>query len=358
MSVNFYPLKVADVRRETADAVSVLFDVPDDLLERFRFQPGQHLTLRSTLKGDEVRRNYSVCVAPSDNELRVAIKRIPNGVFSTWANADIKPGQVIDVMPPHGSFTWRFDKNARRQYAAFAGGSGITPILSLLKTALAAEPGSEFTLFYGNRDSASIMFLEQLAGLKNRFLGRLRVYHFLEDEEEDFDLFNGRLDKAKVAEVLAHLIAPEDIDAFFICGPGPMMSAVEDALKSAGVKPDRILIERFTTGEASATDIAAARALEQRAQGLKLQVKLDGRKRSITFDSAKGSILENARAVGFGAPFACKAGVCATCKAKVVSGKVQMKTNYGLSAEDLELGYVLTCQAVPLEDDVFLDYDV
>jgi ring-1,2-phenylacetyl-CoA epoxidase subunit PaaE len=353
----FYSLKIANVRRETADSVSICFDVPQEIADRFQFRPGQHLTVRQSLNGDEVRRNYSVCVAPHENELRIAIKQVTGGVFSTWANTSLQEGAVIDVMSPHGSFTWKFDSAKKRRYVCFAGGSGITPILSIIKSGLIEEPGSEFTLLYGNRSTATIMFLEELAGLKNRYLDRLQVYHFLEDEFEDVDLFNGRLDRAKADDVLKTLINPAEVDGFFICGPGPMMSAVEEALHANGVPKDHILIERFTTGALSAAQVEAATALQKEAAGRKVQITLDGRRRVFTFDAEKGSILENARAAGAPAPFACKAGVCATCRAKVVSGKVTMKQNYGLSEEEVAQGYVLTCQAVPLTDDVKLDYD-
>ena len=357
MSASFHPLKIADVRREIDDAVSLRFELPDDLRDAFRFVPGQHLTLRTEIEGEDIRRNYSICVAPHEDELRVAIKQINGGVFSTWANSSLAPGDTLEVMPPHGSFTWAFDPARAATYVGFAGGSGITPILSLLKTALAVEPQSSFTLLYGNRASNSIMFLEELAALKNRFMDRLQIYHFLEEEEEEVDLFNGRLDSAKISEVLQSIVDPAIIDAAFICGPGPMMDAAEKGLVVAGVPAERILIERFTIGEMSAAQAAAARALEQQAEGLRVQVTLEGRRRTLVFDAEKGSILENARSAGLPAPFACKAGVCATCRARLISGEVKMKANYGLSAEEVAQGYVLTCQAVPLTDDVVLDYD-
>jgi ring-1,2-phenylacetyl-CoA epoxidase subunit PaaE len=357
MSAAFHSLKIADVRREIDDAVSIRFELPDELREAFHFTAGQHLTLRADIGGEDVRRNYSICVAPHERELRVAIKQIAGGAFSTWANRELVPGASLDVMSPHGSFTWNFDAARTANYVGFAGGSGITPILSLLKTALESEPLSSFTLLYGNRFSGSIMFLEELAALKNRFMSRLQIYHFLEEEEEEVDLFNGRLDSAKIADVLQSLVDPTTIDAAFICGPGPMMDAAEAGLVEAGVASTKILIERFTVGAMSAEQIAAGRALEQQAAGLKVQVTLEGRRRTLAFDADKGSILENARAAGLPAPFACKAGVCATCRARLISGEVRMKANYGLSAEEVAQGYVLTCQAVPLTDNVVLDYD-
>ena len=358
MSIDFHKLRVAEVKRETPDAVSVRFELPENLRERFAFKAGQHLTFRREFNGEEVRRNYSVCVSPSEGVLKIGVKKISGGAFSSWVNDELKVGDELEVMAPHGSFCWSFDPDARREYVAFAGGSGITPILSLIKTALAMEPHSRFTLFYGNRNSMGVMFLEEIAGLKDRYIDRLSVYHFLEEEEEEIDLFNGRLDRAKAETLLSSLVRPENIDAFFICGPGPMMDAVEEALLAKNVEKQRILIERFTTGPLSAAQAAAARALEEKAAGLKMSVTLNGRRMNITFDPAQHSILDNVRAAGLPAPFACKGGVCATCRAKVTAGEVSMKVNYGLSEQEIADGFVLTCQATPLTEGVALTYDV
>lgn len=357
MTSTFHSLMIAEVRQEIADAISVRLDVPAGLGDQFTYKPGQHLTLRAEIDGEDVRRNYSICSAPQDGELRVAIKKIAGGLFSTWANDNLAAGQSVEVMAPHGSFTWQFDPARTGTYAGFAGGSGITPILSLMKTALLTEPNSRFVLFYGNRNTQSIMFLEEIADLKNTYLDRLLVHHFLEDEEGDFDLLNGRLDQAKVGDVLTSLVDPTIFDAAFICGPGPMMDAVENALQTAGLEADRILIERFQVGELSAARREAARALEQQAEGLSMRLTIDGRRRTLRYSAERGSVLDNARAEGLPAPFACKAGVCATCRAKVVSGKVEMIQNFGLNKDDVARGYVLTCQAIPLTDDVELDFD-
>jgi ring-1,2-phenylacetyl-CoA epoxidase subunit PaaE len=357
MSFDFHKLRVAEVKRETPDAVSVRFELPEELREAFEFRAGQHLTFRREIGGEELRRNYSVCVSPSEGVLKIGVKRIAGGAFSGWVNDELKAGDVVEVMAPHGSFCWAFDETARREYVAFAGGSGITPVLSLLKTALTMEPHSRFTLFYGNRNSPGVMFLEEIAGLKDRYLDRLSVFHFLEEEEEEIELFNGRLDRTKVEEVLSTVVRPQNVDAFFICGPGPMMDAVEEALIAKGVDKARILIERFTTGPLSAAQAAAARALEEKAAGLKMSVTLNGRRVQVAFDPEKHSILDNVRAAGLPAPFACKGGVCATCRAKVTAGEVSMKVNYGLSEQELAEGYVLTCQATPLTEGVALTYD-
>jgi len=359
MSLNkgFHALKIAEVRRETADAVSVRFEVPPELREIFTFSAGQHLTLRTEIGGEDVRRNYSVCVSPSENEIRIAIKQMPSGRFSGWANTALREGQFVDVLPPMGRFVLPASGGPSRNYIALAGGSGITPVISILKTTLQTLPQSRFTLLYGNRDTASIMFLEELAGLKNRYLERLEIYHFLENEAEEIELFNGRLDRAKCDEVFATLVDPGVADAFFICGPGPMMDAAESALLERGVAPERIYIERFTTSAPSAEQLARNEALQQKAAGTDLTVTLDGRRSRIRFDADKGNILESVQAAGLPAPYACKSGVCTTCRAKILSGTVEMKKNYGLSEAEIAQGYVLTCQAVPTSGEVALSYD-
>ena len=357
MSARFHRLKIADVRREIDDAVSVAFELTDDMREAFKFLPGQHVTLRADVDGEELRRNYSIFMAPHEEELRVAIKQIGGGRFSTWANRALERGTTLDVMAPHGSFTWTFDSTRRATYVGFAGGSGVTPILSLLKATLIEEPQSRFVLFYGNRSSSSIMFLEELAQLKDRFMSQLEVYHFLDDEEQEVGLFNGRLDSAKLTELFQSLINPAEIDAAFICGPGPMMDAVEFGLKQAGVAADRILIERFTVGVAPPKRAAAIRELEQKAAGVKMRVTLEGLTRTVTFDPVRGNVLDSALAAGLPAPYACKAGVCATCRAKLVRGKAQMMMNCGLSEAEVRAGYILTCQSIPETGDVAIDYD-
>ncbi len=357
MSVGFHSLEVAEVIAETSEASSIRFAVPEELRETFRFRPGQHLTLRTEIGGEEVRRNYSLCVAPEEGVVKVTVKRIAGGVFSNWANDHLEPGVRIDVMPPHGSFTWDFDPGAASHYVAFAGGSGITPVISLLKTAMIEEPASRFTLLYGNRDSSSVIFLEELARLKNLYLSRLEIHHFLAEESEDIELFNGMLDRAKCDEVLTHLVEPDEVAAFFICGPEPMMDSAEQALGAHGVPKDRIHLERFTAGRPSAALAAQIQALQQEAQGLSLLITLDGRKRRVAFDAGAGNILDSARLAGLPAPYACKAGVCATCRARVVSGEVEMAARYGLTDEEVASGYVLTCQSVPKGEGVEVDYD-
>ena len=356
MAEHFHRLRVAEVVAETEEANSIRFEIPQELEEAFRFRAGQHLTLRADIGGEEVRRNYSLCTAPFENDVMVTVKRIAGGVFSNWVGDRLKPGDVLDVMTPHGSFTRPFDAGAANHYVAFAGGSGITPIMSLVRTALAEEPRSRFTLFYGNRDSTSIIFLEALAALKDRYMGRLEIYHFLDAEAGDVDLFNGMLDRTRCDEAIEHLVdEPQAVAAWFICGPGPMMDAAEAALVDQGIAHDRIHIERFTAGRPSAALAAQMQALQEQAAGLTVSVTLDGRTRKVDFTEA--NILDSARAAGLPAPFACKAGVCATCRAKVTKGKVEMAARYGLTDEEVAAGYILTCQSVPSGEGVAVDYD-
>jgi ring-1,2-phenylacetyl-CoA epoxidase subunit PaaE len=357
MSPHFHPLTVTEVRRETPDAVSLRFELPDALRDTFRFKAGQYLTLKTELAGEEIRRNYSLCVSPVDQELRVAIKQIPGGAFSTYANSELKAGDTLDVMPPGGSFVWDMSGTQPHHYVGFAGGSGITPILSLLKTALATESASQFTLLYGNRNSQGVIFLEELAALKDRYLDRLQVLHFLEDEVDEIDLLNGRLDRAKCDELLSTFIDPSAITAFFICGPGPMMDAAEQSLLAFGVPAGQIFVERFSAGDLTPAQAAAAKQLEEQASGLKLTVTLEGRRHIIAFDAKAGNILDSAREAGLPAPYACKGGVCATCRAKVVSGHVEMKRNYGLTDEEVAAGFILTCQSIPVGEGVVIEYE-
>jgi len=356
MAEHFHALRVAEVVPETAEANSIMFDVPAELSGAYRFKAGQHLTLRAVVDGEDVRRNYSLCTAPDEGRLMVTVKRIAGGRMSNWIGDNLKPGDVIDVMPPVGSFTCDFGAGTARHFVGFAGGSGITPVISLIRTALKAEPDSRFTLFYGNRDSASVIFLEALADLKDRYLERFELYHFLAEEEQDVALFNGMLDKQTCATAIEQLIGdPAAIDQWFICGPGPMMDAAESALLDKGVDRQRIHIERFTADRPSAALAAEMAQLQTKAAGATVTVTLDGRTRKVPFTA--GNILDSAREAGLPAPFACKAGVCATCRAKVTSGKVEMAARYGLTDEEIAAGYVLTCQSVPAGDGVAVDYD-
>ena len=356
MAEHFHALRVLEIVPETNEANSIRFEIPPELRDRFAFKAGQHLTLRAMLNGEEVRRNYSLCTAPAENDWLVTVKRIGGGLFSNWVGDELKAGDTVDVMPPHGSFTTEFDAAKSRHLVGVAGGSGITPVMSLIKTLLREEPQSRFTLLYGNRDSSSVIFLEALAALKDKHLGRFEIYHFLDQEEQDIALFNGMLNRERLEEAIEHLVpGAADVDGWFICGPGPMMDAAEGVLLDRNVAKERIHIERFTADRPAGAVVKEMAQLQTQAEGLSVSVTLDGRTRRVPF--AAGNILDSARASGLPAPFACKAGVCATCRAKVTSGKVEMAARYGLTDEEVAAGYVLTCQSVPIGDGVAVDYD-
>jgi ring-1,2-phenylacetyl-CoA epoxidase subunit PaaE len=356
MAEHFHALRVAEIVPETNEANSIRFEVPPELRERFAFKAGQHLTLRATVGGEEVRRNYSLCTAPDEQDWMVTVKRIGGGLFSNWIGDRLKAGDTLDVMPPHGSFTTDFDASRSRHLVGIAGGSGITPVMSLIRSTLKLEPQSRFTLLYGNRDSSSVIFLETLAGLKDKHLRRLEIYHFLDAEEQDIELFNGMLDRARLEEAIPALVPDAgDVDGWFICGPGPMMDAAEGVLLDRNIPKDRIHIERFTADRPAGAVVREIADLQTQAEGVTVSVTLDGRTRRVPFTA--GNILDSARAAGLPAPFACKAGVCATCRAKVTKGKVEMAVHYGLTDDEVADGYVLTCQSVPLGDGVAVDYD-
>jgi ring-1,2-phenylacetyl-CoA epoxidase subunit PaaE len=351
----FHALRVAEVRRETAEAVSVRFEVPQDLEKVFAFEAGQYLTVKTMIEGEEVRRCYSICAAPPEAELRIAVKALRGGRFSTFANQRLREGDVLEVMPAAGHFTAPGGAGA---YVAFAAGSGITPVFSLMKTALMKDAQSRFTLFYGNRRSAEILFLEELAALKNRYMDRVEIFHFLSQEQEDMEFFNGRLDDLKCREILARLVDVAAAKMFFVCGPEGMMLAAEEALLAAGVAADKIRVERFVAAAMSPAQLESAMEAVREAAGRRMGVVLDGRRSTVVFDAALGNILDSVRAAGMPAPFACKGGVCATCRARLLEGEVDMKVNYGLTPDEVARKYILTCQSTPRGEGVVITYDV
>lgn len=353
MTPKFHPLKIAELRRETADAVSLRFEVPAALAEDYRFVQGQHLTLKARVGDEELRRSYSICAGVNDGELRVAIKKVAGGRFSTWANGGIQVGDVLEVMTPEGRFHTPLDPAQARHYVAFAAGSGITPILSLIKTTLAAEPQSRFTLVYGNRRQASVMFAEALEDLKNRYLARFTLYNLFSREEQEVPLFNGRLDAAKVAAFMDTLLPADTIDEAFICGPGAMIDEVEAALLGAGLSAQHIHLERFGVPDAAPAHHVEAGDAPQAT----IVVVADGLRREMEFHASDPSILDVALRAGMDLPYSCKGGVCCTCRAKVVEGKVRMDKNYTLEQPDVDAGYVLTCQAHPLTERVVISFD-
>lgn len=354
----FHRLRISDVRPETADAVSVAFEVPGALRDAYRFRQGQFLTLRETIAGEELRRSYSVCAGvpdyERDGELRVAIKRVAGGRFSNWANEAMRAGGEIDVMTPDGRFFTELDPAQRKRYLGFAGGSGITPMLSLIKTTLAAEPRSEFTLVYGNRSVESIMFLEELEELKNSYIDRLRMYHVLSEEGQELQLFSGMLDEAKCREILSTLVPVGTVDEAFICGPEPMMDAAERALVDAGLSRERIHVERFGTPASSGPP---KRAVADDGPRADVVLIVDGKRRAMRVAYDGEAILDAGLAAGADLPYACKGGVCCTCRARVLEGEVRMDRNYTLEDHEIAAGFVLTCQSHPVSERVVISYD-
>jgi ring-1,2-phenylacetyl-CoA epoxidase subunit PaaE len=353
MTPRFHQLRVAEVRRETPDCISLKFDLPPELADEYRFTQGQHIALRTTQDGEELRRSYSICAGCDDGELRVAVKRVPGGRFSAWANEQLKPGDTMDVMTPEGRFFTRLDPQHLKHYVAFAAGSGITPVLSLIRTTLAREPKSRFTLVYGNRRQASVMFHEALEDLKDRYLTRFALYNVFSREEQDIELFNGRLDGAKAKAFVSTLVPAGTIDEAFVCGPATMIDDVERALIESGVPREHVHVERFGVPGATAPlpvdDADAAQA--------KIGIVIDGVRREIEFHRGQHSILDAGRAAGLDLPYSCKGGMCSTCRAKLLEGEVRMAKNYALEPPEVAAGFVLTCQSYPLTERVLISYD-
>jgi ring-1,2-phenylacetyl-CoA epoxidase subunit PaaE len=341
---------------ETRDTIAVTFDVPPALKERFAYVQGQHLTLRAQINEEDVRRSYSICSAVQDGVLRVAIKRTPGGLFSTWANDTLQPGATIEVMPPMGHFNVPLAADNARHYVAFAAGSGITPILSIVKTTLLAEPHSRFTLFYGNRASSSVIFKDELTDLKDIYTERLTLAYVMSREQQDIDLFNGRITKEKCKQFLRHWVRIEDIDVAFICGPEDMMHGVSEALLEAGMPKQQIKIELFAASipkhqhKPRQLDAAARNETE-------VTVIMDGNHTSFTMDKDKESILDAGLRAGIDMRYSCKGGVCSTCRCKLVDGKVDMDANYALEDYEIARGFVLSCQSFPVTDRVVVDFD-
>ncbi len=359
MSLHFHPLRVRDVRPETDEAVVVSFDVPPALADTFRFTQGQYLTLRAEVGGQDVRRSYSICSGVQDGELRVGVRQVPGGVFSTWVNRELKAGDEVQVFPPQGHFFAPLEPTARRHYLGVAGGSGITPILSIMKTVLAAEPGSRFTLLYANRTQKSTMFKEELEDLKNRYLTRVVLHPVFSQEFMDSPLNSGRLTQAKLAEFLGPLIDPQSISHAFVCGPFGLNDEAEAALKAAGVAPERIHVERFGV-PGSVADAQAARqhaAQPGDADDARVILIRDGLQREIRVGKQDASVLDAATRAGLELPFSCKSGVCSTCRAKVVEGEVRMDRNFSLEPHEVADGFVLTCQAHALTQRLILSFD-
>jgi len=355
----FYPLTVSSVRHETRDSVVLTLDVPTEHKEAFRFQQGQYLTFRTKIDGEEVRRSYSICAAVQDPHLRVGIKKVADGRFSTWANEQIAVGDLLDVMPPMGSFFVPLDPANEKHYVAFAGGSGITPVLGIVKTTLLTEPKSSFTLFYGNRASSTIMFREELEDIKNNNLGRFQLVHVLEREKQDVDLFNGILNREKCDLLLKYWVNVSDIDTAFICGPEAMMLQVSEALQAAGLDKRQIKFELFASPSQSPKGIRKAQtaAVSNMENACQATIVIDGRARTIDMQKGAKTILDAALGEGLELPYACKGGVCSTCRALLSEGEVDMDANFALEDYEIQRGYILTCQSYPVTDKILVDFD-
>jgi ring-1,2-phenylacetyl-CoA epoxidase subunit PaaE len=353
---DFHPLRVRSIEPETEEAVVVTFEVPSDLQALFAFHQGQYLTLRATIDGQDLRRSYSICAGVDDALLRVGVRRVAGGQFSQWINQRLRPGDVLQVMPPQGRFYVPLDDNAQRHYLGVAGGSGITPVLSIMRTVLHREPKSRFTLIYANRTQKSTMFKEAIDDLKNAHLARLAVHHVFSGEDTELPLHHGLLDRGKLGAFLQRLVPAARIDHAFVCGPYQMNDEAEAALREAGLAPPRIHIERFGVApqagaavehQAQAGDAAVARVVLVR----------DGLRREIDVRCEHANILDAASAAGLEVPYSCASGVCGTCRAVCTEGRVRMTRNFALAADEVARGQVLACQAHPLTERVVLDFD-
>lgn len=355
MTPKFHSLVVKDVRKETEDTVSIAFEIPSELVNDYQFISGQYLTLKAEIDGEEVRRSYSLCSAPYENEWRVAVKQVPEGKFSTFANESLKPGMAIDVMTPTGNFSLKTEVGNNKSYALFAAGSGITPVLSIAKSALKEEPESDVTLFYGNKGFHSIIFREELEALKNQYIDRLRIIHVLSRESLGNKIQKGRIDQEKAGNLYDAFLNDLNLDDIFICGPEAMILGVKDALKEKGIDEKKINFELFTSPSTE------NKPVEKKEEGPKIEsnvtIIVDGDEFELNLDSDGQNILDAAQGVGADLPFACKGGVCCTCKAKVLEGTASMDVNYALEPDEVEAGYILTCQAHPTSDKLLVSFD-
>jgi ring-1,2-phenylacetyl-CoA epoxidase subunit PaaE len=353
----FHSLKVIDVREETDDCKSIAFEIPAELKEEFQYLQGQYLTLRTTIEGEDIRRNYSLCSSPLENEWRVAVKKLPGGKFSTFANEQLKKGDTLDVMPPAGHFHTALKPENKKHYIAFAAGSGITPMMSIMKTVLRTEPDSSFTLVYGNRNTMSIIFHEEIEKLKNKYMSRLSVYYLLSREKLEEAVLNGRINEEKCNDLFNGLIDLKSGDEFFACGPESMILAVSETLKKAGVAEDKIHFELFSAPGSNIGDEKRVLTQEDEGKVSEVTVTSDGKTFTFKLPYGQANLLDAAMREGADLPFACKGGVCCTCKARLLEGEVEMERNYGLAKEEVAAGFILSCQAFPKSDKVTIDFD-
>ncbi|KGT47123.1 1,2-phenylacetyl-CoA epoxidase subunit PaaE [Acinetobacter sp. HR7] len=348
----FIPLTIKSIQPQTEQAICIAFELSPEHAESFQYQPGQHLTIRHMTEQEELRRCYSIC-SDTDEDMSIAIKKIDQGQFSTWANENLKVGDVLEVMPPQGVFFQKAAKAGGKHYLGFAAGSGITPILSIVKAVLNRQQDATFTLVYGNRSWKQTMFSEQIMDLKDRFKERLQLINIFSRELNDSEIFNGRIDAEKLQQLFQAGLIPAETDHCFACGPEEMMNAVETVLPTLGIERNKIHTERFNTGTSPK---ASAQQIESRTEE-KVNIILDGRELIIEVSKQDDSILDAALRAGADLPYACKGGVCATCKCKVLQGEVEMAINYSLEEEEIQKGYVLSCQARPTSANVRLSFD-
>ncbi|MGZ3852913.1 MAG: 1,2-phenylacetyl-CoA epoxidase subunit PaaE [Flavisolibacter sp.] len=355
--IHFHSLRVRKVEKETDDCVSIEFDVPEELKETFRFKQGQNLTIKKAFNGEEVRRNYSICTSPLENKLKMAVKKADGGLFSTWANEELKAGDYLEVLPPTGKFYTKVDPSQKKSYVAFAAGSGITPIISIIKTTLRTEPDSEFTLVYGNRTKNSIIFKEEIESLKDKFIDRFRVYHILSRELTEAEINNGRIDVAKLELLFNKVIDMQRSDEFFVCGPEEMIFCIKGYLEARGVANNKIHFELFTVPGQAKTEARTETMQMDEGPKARVSVKLDGIVFDFDLNYESESVLDAALKQGADLPYACKGGVCTTCKAKLVEGEVRMDVNWGLEPDEVAKGFILTCQSHPVTSKVVVDFD-
>ena len=353
----FHSLLIADVYKDTEECSVITFDIPENLKREFQYKQGQHLTLRAMIDNQDVRRSYSLCSSPLDNEWKVAIKKIEDGLFSTYANDVLKKGDTLEVMPPHGTFYKECSPSKPKNYIAFAAGSGITPILSIMKTHLAAEPESTFKLFYLNRNVKSIIFKEEIEALKSTYFNRIELFYFLTKEYRDVPLMNGRFTTEKMDVITSKIIDATSIDECFICGPESMIFLIRDSLISAGLSKEKIHYELFTAGNSAEDKNRVKKILEKKVEGTEVTIIDGGKEFHFTMSKEFDNILDGALAAGADLPFACKGGVCSTCRCKVIEGEAEMKLNYALDESELKRNYVLSCQAVPTSSKITVSFD-
>ena len=354
----FHSIKVADIYKETKDCSVISFEIPVALQEEFQFIQGQHLTLKSSIDGKEERRSYSLCSSPIENKWKVAVKKINGGVFSTFVNENLKKGDFLELMQPNGEFFTTVNPSKAKNYIAFAAGSGITPILSIIKTHLALEANSTFKLFYLNRSVKSIIFKEEIELLKNKYFDRFEIFHFLTKEHRSIELLNGRFTKEKLQVLTNKIIDIPAVDDCFICGPEEMIFLIRDALVTAGLSKDKIHFELFSTGNSEEDKQRITKILEHKVEGTEVTIIDGGKEFHFTMGDDFDNILDGAIAAGADLPFACKGGVCSTCRCKIISGTVEMKINYALDENEVAKGLILSCQAVPTSKNVVVEFGV